>query len=105
MNNVVNVYIYNNLGLITDFTERPTRVRDSIADGVSPECKMVQIRLALENRSKTLILKLQNVYYFLNSPSNLVSLSLLNKASIYYNNKFEALYNKISQKLFAFTQC
>lgn len=81
---------------MTDFTEMPIRVEGSKADGVSLGRETVQIRLALKDGGKGLILNLQNVFYLSNNPSNLVSLGLLKDASVYYNDKCQALYDKIS---------
>ncbi len=87
INSTADVYVCNDLRLITNFAERPTRVGESTLDGILPRRGTVQIRLALENGTERVILNLQNVYYLPNSPSNLISLSLLNDASIYYDNK------------------
>ncbi len=104
MDSAADVYVCNDLKLMTNFAERPTRVGGSTSDGVSPGRETVQIRLALEDGTEGVILNLQNVYYLSNSPSNLISLSLLNDAGIYYDNKQQALYNKASQRPLAFTQ-
>ncbi len=98
------VYVSNNLRLMTDLAEKPTRVGRSTLDGVSSGRGTVQIRLALEDGSKGIILNLRNVFYLSNSPSNLISLSLLNDVGIYYNNKEQALYDKANQKPLAFAQ-
>lgn len=87
-----------------NFAERPIRVGGSTSDRVLLGQGTVRIRLALEDKTKGVILNLQNVYYLLNSLSNLISLSLLNDAGIYYDNKQQALYNEASQKPLAFTQ-
>ncbi len=89
---------------MTDFAEKPTRVTGSTSDGVFPGQITVQIRLALEDGSERIILNLQNVFYLLNSLSNLISLSLLNDTGIYYNDQQQALYDKSSRKSLAFAQ-
>lgn len=89
---------------MTDFAEKPIRVRRSILDEVSPGRETVQIRLVLESRIKGVILNFCNIYYLSNSQSNLISLSFLNNTGIYYDNEQQALYNKASQKLLTFTQ-
>lgn len=75
--------MYNNFRLITDFRNNPIKVGGSTSEGISPERETVKIRLAMEDRREDLILKLQNVFYFPNNSSNLVSLGLLNNAGIY----------------------
>ncbi len=104
IDSATDVHVGNNLRLMTDFTKRSNRVGGSTADGVSPGHGTVRIRLALEEGSKRLILNLRNNFYYPNSPSNLVSLGLLNDASVYYDNERHALYDKISRKPRAFTQ-
>lgn len=89
---------------MTDFVERPTRVGGSTSDEVSLGRGTVRIRLALEDGTEGVILNLQNFYYLPNSRSNLISLSLLNDAGIYYDNEQQALYNKASRRPLAFTQ-
>ncbi len=104
MDSAGDVHVCNDLRLMTDFAERPTRVGGSTSDGVSPGRGTVLIRLALEDGTEGVILNLRNVYYFPNSPSNLISLSLLNDAGIYYDNEQQALYDKTSRRPLAFTQ-
>ncbi len=99
-----NVHVCNNLRLMTDFAERPTRVGKFTLDGIFPGRGTVRIRLVSEDGSEGIILNFRNVFYIPNSPSNLISLSLLNDVSIDYNNKQQALYDKASRKLFAFAQ-
>lgn len=78
---------------MTDIIENPIKVGGSILDGISPSRGKVKIRLVLKDGIKELILTLTNVFYLLNSPSNLISLGLLNNVGIYYDNKKETLYN------------
>lgn len=87
-----------------DFTENPTKVRKSILDSILLDRKKVKIRLALKDRIEELVLILTNIFYFFNSPSNLVSQSFLNNARIYYHNKNQTLYNFEILKTFAFTK-
>lgn len=105
MDNAKDVHVCNDLRLMTDLIEKPTNVRGSTADKISPGCGTVWIRLALEDRQKGVILNLQNVFYLPNSPSNLVSLSLLNDTNIFYNNERHILYDKTSRRSLAFAQC
>ena len=78
---------------MTDVIENPIKVGGSILDGISLSQGKVKIRLALKNGIKELILTLTNVFYLLNSSSNLISLWLLNDVGIYHDNKKETLYN------------
>lgn len=71
---------------MTDYTEKPTKVGGSTADGMSPGRGTVRVKLALEGGSKGVTLNLRNVFYLPNSLSNQVSLSLLNDAGVYYDN-------------------
>ncbi len=104
MDSAANVHVCNNLRLMTDFAKRPTRVGGSTSNRVSPGRGTVRIRLALEDGIEGIILNLRNVFYFPNSPSNLINLSLLNNAGIYYENEQQVLYDKASQKPLVFAQ-
>lgn len=104
MDSATDVYICNDLRLMTHFTEKLTRVKKSTADGFSPERRNDRIRLALEDGSEGLIFNLRNIFYVPNSLSNLVSLGLPNDTGVYYDNERQALYDKISQKPLVFAQ-
>lgn len=104
MHNAVDIHICNILKLITDFIKKPTRVGRSTTDKLFLGGGIVQIRLALKNRDEGVILNLWNVFYQPINSSNLVSLSFLNNADIFYNNKCHIIYNKTSQKLLIFAQ-
>ncbi len=77
---------------MTKYIEKPTRVRRSTADGVSPGRRKVKISLAKKDSSESLLLTLTNVFYLPYSLSNLVSLGLLNDAGIYHHNEDQTLY-------------
>lgn len=89
---------------MTDYLVNPTRDGSSTSDSILLGRKIIKIRLAKEDNSKRLIFNIENIFYFPNSLFNLVSLRLLNDAGIYYNNKNQILYNKISWKPLAFAQ-
>lgn len=89
---------------MTDYSASPTKVGGSTSDGLSPGRGTVKIRLAKEDGSEGLILNLRNIFYLPNSPSNLVSLGLLNDAGIYHDNENQTLYDKVSRNPLAFAQ-
>lgn len=104
MDSAADVHVCNDLRLMTDYLANPTRVGGSTSDGISPGRGTVKIRLANEDGSEGLILNLRNVFYLPNSPSNLVSLGLLNDAGIYHDNENQTLYDKVSRKPLALAQ-
>ncbi len=89
---------------MTEYTEKPRRVRGSTTDGVSPSRGKVKIQLAKKDGSEDLVLTLINIFCLPNSFSNLVSLDLLNNAGIYYHNEDQTLYNQSSKKILAFAE-
>lgn len=97
-----NVYVCNNLRLMTAYLTNPIRFGGSTSDGILLGCGTVKIRPIKEDSSKRLILNLWNIFHLLNSLSNFVSLGLFNNIGIYHNNKNQTLYNKVSWKLLAF---
>lgn len=104
IDSAANIYVCNDLRLMTGYLANPIKVRNSTSDGILPGHEIVKIRLTKEDGSKKLILNLWNVFYLPNSLFNLVSLGLLNDIGIYHDNKNQILYNKVSPKPFAFTQ-
>lgn len=58
IDNATIIHNYNNQRLMTDFTEKSTKVGGLIADGISLRRGIVWIKLALEDRSKKAILNL-----------------------------------------------
>lgn len=104
MDSTIDIHIYNDLKLMTDFIKKPTNIGGSIAGRVCPGRGTIQIRLALKDKREGIVLNLWNIYYLPNSLFNLVNLSLLNNVNIFYDNEYHRLYNKISQKPLVFTQ-
>lgn len=104
MNSTTDLHVCNDLKLMTDFIVKPTNVGESRADRVSPSHGTVRIRLTLEDKGEGVILNLWNVFYLLNRLSNLVSLSLLYDANIFYDNEHHILYDKIIQRLIVFAE-
>lgn len=78
MDSVVNVHICNNQRLITNYTKKVIKIGGFTIDVVLLGRKKVKIRLAKKDGSKNLLLILTNIFYLPNSPSNLISLELLN---------------------------
>lgn len=94
VDSATNVHIYNDKRLMTEYTKKPTRVGESIADRISLGRKKVKIRLAKKDSSKDLMLTVINVFYLPNSASNLVSFGLLDNTKIYYHNKDQIFYDQ-----------
>ena len=92
VDSAADVHVYNDLALMIEYRELPTRIGGSTSNGVSPGRGRVRLWLALTDGSEGLILKLWNLYYLPKSPCNLVSLGLLNNSGIFHDNKNETLY-------------
>lgn len=89
---------------MTDFKENHIKVGGLISDGISPNKRKVKIKLALKDGTEGLVLTPTNIFYFSHSPSNLVSLGLLNDIGIFYYNKDQTLYNQEIRKVFVFAE-
>lgn len=100
VDSAVDVHVCNDKQLMHDYTERPTRIGGSTLEEVLPGRGKVCLRLANDNEDGT-ILNFKNVYYLSSSPSNLVSLALLNDHGIYYNNEKEKFYNESLRRILA----
>lgn len=86
---------------MTEYQKPFTRIGGSISNRVSLGRRKIQLRLGLKDGSEGLILNLYNMYYFLNSLCNLVSLSFLNNNGIYYDNKNKTLYKVKTRQILA----
>lgn len=104
MVSVVDVHVYNDKRLMTNFKQNPTKVAGSISNNISPGIEKIKIRLALNHSIKRLVLTLINVFYLSHNPLNLVSLDLLNNARIFYHNTDQTLYNQEIQTTLAFSK-
>lgn len=87
-----------------DFTKNSTKVGGPTSDNIPPGKEKVKIKLVLKDRIEELVLTLINIFYFSHSPSNLVSLNLLNDAEIYHYNKDQILYKLKIEKTLAFAK-
>lgn len=96
-----NIYVYNDWLLIIEYWKQLTRIGSSTSDRISLGQRKIQLRLALKNGTKGLILNLQNIYYLSNRPCNLVSLGLLNNSGIYHDNENETLYKVQTRPILA----
>lgn len=89
---------------MTEYTEKPTSVEVSTANGVSPGKRTAKIGLAKQDGSESLVLNLTIVFYLTNNHSNLVSLGFFNDAGIYHHNKDQIFYDQNTQKSFTFAK-
>lgn len=89
---------------MTDFKENLTKVGRSTSDDISLSRRRVKIRLSLKDSTERIVLTLTNIFYFPHSPSNLVSLNLINDVGIFHHNKDQILYNQKTLKILAFAE-
>ena len=95
------IHVCNNQLLMTEYQEQPTKIGRSTSDRISPSREKIRLRLGLKNGLEGLVLNLNNVYYLLYSPCNLISLELLNNSGIYHNNENKTLYKVKTRQIFA----
>lgn len=84
---MVDIHIYNDKKLITNFIENSTKVKRLTSNNILPSRKMVKIKLVLKDELEKLVFMLINIFYFFYNLWNLISLGFLNNAEIYYYNK------------------
>lgn len=104
IDSTADVHIWNDKKLMSNFVENLTKVGGSNSNSILLGRGKVIIRLGLKDGTEGLVLILTNVLYLPNSPFNLVGLSLLNNAKIYYHNKDQILYNLEIWKTLAFAE-
>lgn len=77
-----------------------------MSKGVSPGQGKVCLQIAISKNTdkEKVIFTLNNMYYLLSSPSNFVSLALLNNNKIYYDNKNEIFYDSDTKEILVSTQ-
>ena len=89
---------------MTEYHDKPTRIEGSTANGVSPGRGKVRLCLSLKNSCERVVLNLNDVFLLPSSPSNLVSLGLLNIHGIFYNNENETLYDRRTKKTLTYAK-
>lgn len=72
---------------MTKFRKNLTKIGRSMSDRILPDRGKFKIRLTIKEKIEEIKLTLNNIFYFPNSPSNFISLGLLNNSRIYQNNK------------------
>lgn len=87
-----------------EYYDKLIKIDGSTSNRFLPRKRKIRLRLSLEDRSKGLILNLQNFYYLLSSLYNLVSLELLNNNRILDDNENKTLYQLKSKKVLAQTK-
>lgn len=101
VDSATDTHVYNNLLLMTQYQKPPIKIGEFISDRISLGWGKIRFRLGFQSGSKGLILNLLNVYYFLYSLYNLVSLELLNNSRFYHNNKNKMLYKVKTRQILA----
>lgn len=76
------MHICNNQRLIISYIRKFIGIRGSTIDEILFSKKKVKIKLAKKNSSKDLMLTLSNIFYLLNSISNLIRLNFFNNAEL-----------------------
>lgn len=97
--------ICNNKSIIIEYQDHLTKVRKSTLHRILLGRGKIQLRLRLDDNSKSLILNLHNIYYLPNSFFNLVSLGLFNNSNVYHDNKYKGLYQVGLWKTLAQAKC
>lgn len=101
VDSAADVHVCNDLDLMMEYHERPTRIGGSTSNGVSSGREKIRLRLSQKDGSEGVILNLKDVFYLPSSPSNLVSLALLNNSGIFHDNENETLYDVRTKEVLA----
>lgn len=104
VDSAADIHVCNDKSLMTGYYEKPTRIGRSIADGMLPGQGNVRFCLSLKGGKEGVILDLKDVFFLPSSPSNLVSLGLLNNYGIFHNNEDKTLYDKETKTPLAYAQ-
>lgn len=104
VDSAADVYVCNNLTIMTDYYEQLTNVGGSTSESIFQGQGKVQLRLSQKDGSEGVIFNLSDVYFLPHSPCNLVSLRKLNSNYIFYDNENETLYHVKTRKILAYAQ-
>lgn len=104
VDSAADVQVCNDRILMTEYHDKPTRIGGSTADGVSPGRGKVRLCLSLKDDHEGVVLNLNDVFFLPSSPSNVVSLGLLNIHGIFYNNENETLYDRRTKETLAYAE-
>lgn len=99
IDSAADVHVCNNRFFMIKYYNKPIRIGGSTFDGSSPGTGKIRLWLSLEDGSEGFVLNLQNFYYLPSSPSNLISLGLLNDGGVLHNNENKTLYQLTSKKI------
>lgn len=106
MDSTANMHVCNNKYLMANYVKRSKQIGKSTSERISLGWRKIQLRRAVSRDSerKEVTLTFNNVYYLLNSLSNLVSLVFLNDNKIYLYHENEILYGRDNKEILASTQ-
>lgn len=106
MHNIANVHVCNNKRLMAHSVKRLKWIGKSKSKEISLGQEKVQLQLAVlrERKKERVTLILNNVYYFLNNLSNLISFALFNNNKICLNNRNKIFYDNNTKEILASIQ-
>lgn len=81
------------------YNNKSTKISRSNLNKILLRQRKICLRLSFENDLKDPIFNLQNIYYLLNSPYNLIYLRLIINSNIFYKNKYKNTYQITSKKV------
>lgn len=101
VDSAADVHVCNNLDLMTEYHKKQTWIGSSTLNGVSAGRGKMRLWLSQKDGSEGVILDLKDVFFLPSSPSNLVSLVLLNNTGIFHNNENETFYDIRTKEVLA----
>lgn len=101
----MDVYVYNNPKLMTNFYNKQIQIGSFIANKILPGQEKIRLCLSQKNSTKEMVLNLKDVFFLLSSLCNLISLALLNNNRICHNNKNKILYNLKTKDMLTQARC
>ena len=104
LDSAADMHVCNHRSSLIDYVVRPTDLAGSTSEGMSPGRGFIERTLALQDDSPSSALILHNVLLIPQCPVNLISLALLNRHDIYYDNLNWTLFLQSSGRVIGYVQ-
>ena len=102
LDSAADMHVCNHRSSFIDYVVRPTGLAGSTSEGMSPRRGVIERTLALQDDSPSSVLILHNVLLIPRCPVNLISLALLNRHDIYYDNLNWTLFLQSSGRVIGY---
>lgn len=105
INNITNIYVYNNDELKTEFYNKPIWIGGSISNNIIYGWRKIWLCLNQKHNTIKVIFDFKDIFFLSNGLYNLDNLILLNNYDIFYNIKIINFYNLKTKEIITQIKC